>query len=222
MRPRTLKTSLIVAVILAASCPIFAQSDTNVYLTPWLVPDGGYPLGVENTNMLGVANTNVQGAVDELYAAVKGGITNVYFVADPLWGNKMHYGGELGAFWKISSNVVTGVRAMYIHGGLLAPEFNATLQLHLHPFAWAGFPKLTVLSFAETGVVLPLSGAKFGSVTIPGKVRDYNGQPAALVGGGIYIPISDNGRYKVGFIGKYEKIYQLPGYLISAGPCIKF
>ena len=182
---------------------------------------GCQPTFGQSTNNL---PPTVQGGMDEIIAAIQSGITNVYFLANPIYADKLHgkFGGELGACWTISSNVVTGVRLAYINGGLLAPEFNATLRLPIHPLKAIGLTNFVVMPFVESGVGLPVSGAKFNNVTVPGHVRNYDDQPFAILGGGIIIPIDASGRFRWGFEARYEKWVGFPGCIIEAGPYFRW
>ena len=119
-------------------------------------------------------------------------VAEVHGLYAPALGNK--YGFGLGYFYQASTYVLGGVRLDYVDGGFVMPSGNATLQLPLQPFSKFTFlptwlQSVTTTPFAYAGIGVPVSGATIGNVTIPGSVKDNNGQPTAIIGQGISIAV---------------------------------
>lgn len=156
-----------------------ARAQTNLSAVPNLITNPPTLLGglTEIKDAL-TSSTNWVAEVHGLYA--------------PALGNK--YGFGLGYFYQVDTYVLGGVRLDYVDGGFVMPSGNATLQLPLQPFSKFSFlptwlQDVTTTPFAYAGIGVPVSGATIGNVTIPGSVKDNNGQPTAIIGQGISIEV---------------------------------
>lgn len=125
---------------------------------------------------------SILGGIQQISDALKLSSTNwiveIHALRAPALPQK--YGGGLGLYYPINDFVYAGVRADWVNGGFWMPSGSAGLQLPLKLASWF---KITPFTYA--GVAVPLSGAKFLDVTVPGKVIDNNGEPTAILGYGI-------------------------------------
>lgn len=115
--------------------------------------------------------------------AISNGETNWLFEAHGLYAPSLaqKYGGGVGVLFPLSDYVVTGIRLDYVDGGFWMPSGNVGLQLPIK----LPFLGLKVTPFGYAGIGVPVSGATFGSIQIPGRPPvDNNGQPTAIIGYG--------------------------------------
>ena len=142
----------------------------------------------QNTNSpTSAVSTNehtIAGGLQQIWDALTDGNTNWYFSVHGLYAPKLQekWGAGVGAYYPLSKYVVAGVRVDWVNGGFWMPSGNAALQTKIHPLKF--IPEFSVTPFVYVGVGIPLSGAKFGDVTIPGSVVDNNGEPTVILGYG--------------------------------------
>jgi hypothetical protein len=192
-----MKTALLTIVALLALCVPLRAADAP---SPGLIADtlAGFnqraALALDTALTLQVANpvtaTNVyttnspptlQGGVQEIVDAVSSA-TNWDFAAYGLYASGLTHkaGGGLAALYSVSQYVVTGIRIDYVDGAFWMPAVTATFQLPLQVTSW-----LKLTPFAVTGIGIPISGASFGDINVPGGTPiDNNGQPTAIYGAG--------------------------------------
>jgi hypothetical protein len=163
--------------------------------------------------------TNVPTITDGLNTiveAIKAGNTNWYFAAYGLYAPKLDqkYGGGIGAFYPLSKYIVTGLRMDYVDGGFWMPSGNATLQLPIKIFPW-----LTITPFGYAGIGIPISGATWGDITIPGNYHNNNGEPTAILGYGAAVHLwgSKDNKYNIELVGDQESWSGFPGQQIRVG-----
>src|SRR5581483_5401919 len=87
-------------------------------------------------------NPTIQGGLNQIIQAVESGNTNWYFAGFGLHAPSLRkkWGGGIGAFYPISTYVVTGVRLDYVDGDFWMPSGNVTLQLPITPIkSWSWF-----------------------------------------------------------------------------------
>lgn len=142
-----------------------------------------------NAQPLAVTTTNpptIQQGAQEIVNALESG-TNWWAEVHGLYAPSLaqKYGGGAGVFWNLSDLVYAGTRVDWVDGGFWMPSLDATFQVPLQITSW-----LRVAPFGVTGVGIPLSGAKVGDFTIPGSVKDNNGQPTAILGYGMAVHVA--------------------------------
>ena len=130
-------------------------------------------------------------------------------------GLKNKLGAYIGVYKPVITNsliaAIVGARVDYVDGGFWMPQMNGQLGVPLHPLknftflpSWLSGTTLTPFAFA--GIGLPLSGAVIGTVTVPGTIRDNNGQPTAIIGEGaaiaVYSPTNQN--WSIDIVGDRE------------------
>ena len=83
-------------------------------------------------------------------------------------------------------------------------------------------PWFQVTPIIYAGVGLPVSGAKLGSVTVPGSIKDNNGQATAItgVGGAILLYAPKGGNWSMELVGDIEQWSGFPGSQIRLGPAV--
>ena len=162
-------------------------------------------------------------AAQGLWDAFLGSNSKWLFEAHGLYAPKLQrqYGGGAGVFYPLNDYVYTGLRIDWVDGGFWMPSGNAGLQLPIRPFnrfggAWS---KLVLTPFAYVGIGIPLSGATVGDITIPGSVRNNNGQATVITGYGLAVSIWQNkaGTVTFSLIGDREKWQGFEGSQYRAG-----
>ena len=149
----------------------------------------------------------VQGLWDTLITANGKWLFEVHGLYAPKLQN--HYGGGFGVFYPLSEYVWAGPRVDWVDGGFYMASGTAGLQLPIRPFAKFGglAAKLVLTPFVYGGVGLPLSGATVADFTIPGTVRNNNGQATVITGYGLAASVWQNkaGTMSFSFVGDREK-----------------
>jgi len=168
------------------------------------------------------AQTNtptIQGGVQEIVNAMETGRTNWYFTAGGLYAPSLnkHYGGYVGAFYPLSTYVVTGMRLDYVDGGFWMPQGSATFQVPVKIFSW-----LTVTPFGYIGIGVPVSGATYGDWTVPGNHSDNNGQATAIAGYGGAVHVYSKGNLGFDLIADREKWSGFDGYQFRFGALVHY
>lgn len=200
-----MKTLKLFLILLGVLCVLAVNSPAQTNLDQ--VPDHIPP-------------ATITGALTELKDAIFSNNTNWIAETHFLYAPALHdrFGGGIGYFYQVNNYVLTGVRLDWVDGGFWMPSGNATLQLPLHPFTHFPFlPSLIknaqVTPFAYAGIGIPVSGAKIGSVTVPGSLRDNNGEATAILGQGlalrIYAPTTD--AWNISLAGDRETWSGFPG-----------
>ena len=139
--------------------------------------------------------TGLQAGINDILYAITGNSTNWYGVIYGLYAPKLDKKAGFGAgvFYPVSKYVVGGVRLDFVDGGFWMPNGTVTFQIPLHPLSFFGgsWSNVVVTPFAYAGIGLPLSGATIvttsGTATIPGTIRDNNGQATAITGEGVAV-----------------------------------
>ena len=162
-------------------------------------------------------SSNVLAKITAFVEASAGGITNWHFIPFGLYapGLDNKYGGGLAAFYPVSEFFLAGLRLDYVDGGFYMPSGNATLQ---YRFQWK-FIELTPFGYAGIGV--PLSGAKIGDFTVPGHVRDNNGEPTAILGYGVALRVYQTRDLRLDLVIDREKWTGFPDYQYRCGLAIR-
>ncbi|MDE2102848.1 MAG: hypothetical protein KGL39_36730 [Patescibacteria group bacterium] len=189
---RTVTLSL--AILVLAFISTFTARAQSIALTN-VVTQTNIVILSPNTN-----NTaSLQGGINMLLAAFENSISNSYWVAYGMKASGLpkQYGGGIGWFNPLSQYVVTGVRVDYIDGSFWMPSGSASLQLPLHLSSY-----FTLTPFTYAGVGVPLSGATIQvgnliNTTVPGTVRDNNGQPTAILGYGVAVDLYQGTDWKL-------------------------
>ena len=165
----------------------------------------------------------IQSSVQGLWDAFLTGNSKWLFEAHGLYAPKLQnkWGGGAGVFYPLNEYVYTGFRIDWVDGGFWMPSGNAGLQLPIRPFNKFGglAAKLVLTPFAYVGIGIPLSGATVGDITIPGSVRNNNGQATVITGYGLAVSIWQNKKGNVTFslIGDREKWAGFEGSQYRAG-----
>src|SRR5690348_10975245 len=158
----------------------------------------GTPTSVDTNNV-----PTVKGALSDLFTAISYDKTNWIYEAHAMYAPALQgkYGGGVGAFYPINQYVFTGLRLDWVDGGFWMPSGSAGLQLPIHPVSW-----LHITPFAYAGIGIPLSGATVGNFSVPGHLRDNNGQATAILGYGAAIRIytSKSGKWTFDLVGDRE------------------
>lgn len=138
------------------------------------------------TGFTNIVSPSILGGLTQITDAMKIQATNwiveIHYLRAP--GLALKHGGGIGFFYPINNFSFAGVRADYVNGGFWMPSGSAGLQLPIKLSSWF---KLTPLAYA--GIAVPLSGAHVLDVTVPGKIRDNNGDPTAILGYGLALQI---------------------------------
>lgn len=168
-------------------------------------------------------SASIQDGFQRIVDAVWSGTHEWYLATYGLYATALDnkWGGGVGAFYPLSNLIVAGVRIDYVDGGFWMPSGNCTLQLPLHPIpAWPG---LTVTPFGYAGIGVPISGAKIGDFTIPGTVKNNNGEATAILGYGAALSIfrSADKAWTLSVIGDVETWSRFPGKQYRFGLVIK-
>ena len=210
-----MKTKIL--LLLCALCVSVAnlEAQTNLTAVPNQLDTSAPTIG--NTYLAPTLDTppTIAGAIAQLKDAVLLNNTNwlaeFHILYAPGLNNKV--GGGIGYFYSVNTYVLAGLRADWVDGGFWMPSGNATFQLPIHPFAYSVFSFLPawaqgieITPFTYVGIGVPLSGAKVGTITIPGSVHDNNGQATAILGYGaalkVYAPT--NGAWNVSIVADRE------------------
>lgn len=195
------KVALAVFAALAICGSTFAQTNTETVATAT------------------TTNITLSQATQQLWDAITSSKTNWNFEVHGLYASalKDKWGGGAGAFFALTDNVLAGVRLDWVDGGFWMPSGNVTLQLPIRPIkSWRG---LVITPITYAGVGVPVSGATFGSITVPGELRNNNGQATAIlgVGGAVLLYAPKGGSWSLNAVGDYETWSGFPGSQIRFG-----
>jgi hypothetical protein len=136
---------------------------------------------------------SILGGVQQITDALKVNNTNwiieVHALRAPALPQK--YGGGIGLFYPFNEMIYAGVRVDWVNGGFWMPSGSVGVQLPIKLTSWF---KLTPFTYG--GLAVPLSGAKILDLTVPGHIRDNNGQATAILGYGLALQIYEPASHK--------------------------
>ena len=200
---KKLMTVLAVSSILLVGMTAMAQTSNSVQ-----------PI-VTSTN-------NLATDIKEIATFLTNGGTNWYICGYGMYAKDLQkqYGGGIAAMYPINKYLLTGLRCDFVDGGFWMPSGTVGLQLPVTPFSSMPWFQVTPIIYA--GVGLPVSGAKLGSVTVPGSIKDNNGQATAItgVGGAILLYAPKGGNWSMELVGDIEQWSGFPGSQIRLGPAV--
>lgn len=206
------KILFLLSCLIALTLPSFAQTVTLTNISSLFPPLTNPPPPTASST------PTLQGGVNMIVQAFESGTSNSYWVVYGLKANglKSKYGGGIGWFEPLSTYVVTGARVDYVDGNFWMPSGSATLQVPINLTSG-----ITLMPFTYAGVGIPITGAKIttsvGTLTVPGTVRDNNGQATAILGYGVSLNVYLGSDWSIKAVADVEKWTGFSGSQYRAG-----